>query len=204
VTETIDGTHAAVIVETLEHEGDYTDDVVAVVQTPDDVWYGVYAQSRKRLLKPGKSTDNFEFAGWVEENALDLAAGLGEGYHFGEWYGTGIQRAYGLDHKRFALFNVGRWHDQQANGCGPDVVPECCSVVPVLAVGAFVPETWNEALADLNQDGSAAAPGFDNPEGIVVFHSAARQSFKVTLEGDESRKGVYKGMHAKQGETATA
>jgi hypothetical protein len=196
VTEKIDGTNGAVIVETMEHEGDYTDDAVAIVQAPDDVWYAVYAQSRKHLLQPGKQSDNFGFAGWVKENALALAAGLGEGYHFGEWYGSGIQRAYGLDHKRFALFNVGRWHDQQANGCGPDVVPECCSVVPVLAVGAFKPETWDAALGDLAADGSAAAPGFDNPEGIVVFHSAARQSFKVTLEGDESPKGVYKGMHS--------
>lgn len=28
------------------------------------------------------------------------------------------------------------------------------------------------------------------PEGIVIFHTAARQMFKVTIENDESPKGA--------------
>jgi len=197
-TEKIDGTNSAVIVEILEHEGDYTDDAVAIVQAPNDVWYGVYAQSRKRLLRPGKSTDNFGFAGWVQENALELAAGLGEGYHYGEWWGSKIQRGYGLTdgERRFSLFNVSRWHDQQANGCGEETVPDCCSVVPVLATGTTINAVAEGAVAMLEDNGSFAAPGFQDPEGVVVYHTAARQTFKVTLEGDESPKGIFKGMHA--------
>ncbi len=38
--------------------------------------------------------------------------------------------------------------------------------------------------------GSKAAPGFDNPEGVVVFHTANSSLFKVTLEGDEKPKGA--------------
>ena len=34
---------------------------------------------------------------------------LGPGRHFGEWWGHGIQRNYGLKEKRFSLFNVQRW-----------------------------------------------------------------------------------------------
>lgn len=195
-TEKIDGTNSAVIVEALEHEGDYTDDVVAVVQAPNDVWYGVYAQSRKRLLKPGKSTDNFGFAGWVEENALELAAGLGEGYHYGEWWGGKIQRGYGLEEKRFSLFNVSRWHDRDANGMGEAVTPEGVYVVPVLATGTTINAVAEGAIAMLEDNGSFAAPGFDSPEGVVVYHTAARQTFKVTVEGDDAAKGVYKGMHS--------
>jgi hypothetical protein len=37
--------------------------------------------------------------------------------------------------------------------------------------------------------GSRAAPGYDKPEGIVVYHTASRSMYKVTLEGDEKPKG---------------
>jgi hypothetical protein len=38
-------------------------------------------------------------------------------------------------------------------------------------------------LRSLQVNGSHAAP-FMNPEGIVVFHSASRQLYKLTLEKD--------------------
>lgn len=197
-TEKIDGTNSAVIVQELEHEGDYTDDALALVQTPDNRWLAVYAQSRKRLLLPGKSTDNFGFAAWAKEHALELAVGLGEGYHYGEWWGGKIQRGYGLEEKRFSLFNVTRWYDIHANAddFGSEPAPECCHVVPVIATGTNINAVAEGAIAELEECGSFAAPGFDNPEGVVIFHTAARQTFKVTLEGDESPKGIYKGMHS--------
>lgn len=37
--------------------------------------------------------------------------------------------------------------------------------------------------------GSVAAPGFMKPEGIIVYHSAARSYFKMTLEKDSEPKG---------------
>lgn len=51
VTEKIEGTNAAIGV------------------TEDGI---VYAQSRKRLIQPGKNTDNAGFAGWVKENEDEL------------------------------------------------------------------------------------------------------------------------------------
>lgn len=157
ITEKIDGTNACVLVP-------------ATLDIP------LAAQSRTRIITPGKSTDNFGFAGWVEEHADELR-GLGPGYHYGEWYGSGIQRGYGLDHKRFALFNVDRWTDAR---------PDCCDVVPMLArcsmSNAGAQAQWSlEWLAD---GGSYAVPGFDKPEGIVIYHQAARTAFKMTLEGD--------------------
>jgi len=196
-TEKIDGTNTAVIIQELEHEGDYDESTaLAIIQVPDERWFAVYAQSRKRLLTVGKSTDNFGFAAWVKEHALELAAGLGEGYHYGEWWGGKIQRGYGLEEKRFSLFNAGRWKDSEGNGLGTDLVPECCYVVPVIATGTNISAVAEGALAELKECGSFAAPGFDNPEGIVVYHTAARQTFKVTCEDDESPKGIYKGMHS--------
>jgi hypothetical protein len=43
----------------------------------------------------------------------------------------------------------------------------------------------------LRLDGSYAAPGYMKPEGIVVYHTAAKQMFKVTIENDEQPKGTH-------------
>lgn len=199
-TEKIDGTNAAVIVEVVPDGVDPKDDAIAVVLGAEQT-FAVYAQSRKRLLQPNspanKAADNFGFAAWVRDNAPALAGGLGEGYHYGEWWGSGIQRGYGQPAgvRHFSLFNSGRWHDAEANGVGPDACPECCRVVPVIAVGNNITAVAEAAMETLVDNGSFAAP-FDNPEGIVVYHTAARQSFKVTVENDESPKGIFKGMHA--------
>lgn len=45
-------------------------------------------------------------------------------------------------------------------------------------------------LMRLRADGSVAAPGFMRPEGVVVYHTAARVLFKVTLEKDAEHKGA--------------
>lgn len=51
------------------------------------------------------------------------------------------------------------------------------------------PAVWS-CLQNLRIAGSVAAPGFDRPEGIVVYHTAANQCFKVTLENDEMPKAL--------------
>jgi hypothetical protein len=95
VTEKIDGTNAQVAV--VELDG---------YSAPGAVWEGdglaIYAGSRTRWITP--KADNFGFAAWVRDNAEELAT-LGPGNHFGEWWGAGIQRRYGLTDKRFSLFN---------------------------------------------------------------------------------------------------
>ena len=152
--------------------------------TVDGVSYAVAAQSRSRLITPGKQTDNYGFAGWVYENAEMLARTLGPGIHFGEWWGQGIQRRYGLDHKKFSLFNVARWAHLETQS--PD---RSLGVVPVLFEGKFSTAWVSLALSHLIEDGSAAAPGFMNPEGLIVFHKASGAWFKVTIENDEEPKG---------------
>lgn len=156
ITEKIDGTNGCV-----------------VVGEDGSVW----AQSRSRIIVP--TADNFGFAGWVEKNA-DTLRDLGPGYHYGEWWGVGIQRGYGLTERRFSLFNVARWGESR---------PACCGVVPVLYRGMSLNEGANVALHDLREHGSTAAPGFMKPEGIIAYHTAGNLYFKATLEKDDEHKG---------------
>lgn len=175
VTEKIDGTNAQICV--LD-EG------------------AVLAGSRTRWITP--TDDNFGFARWVAEHEDELRSGLGPGRHFGEWWGAGIQRRYGLTEKRFSLFNVARWSDDPADrGIDPATGdpraprPSCCGIVPVLYRGPFETSNIETILAQLKAEGSHAAPGFMNPDGIVVWHEAARVLFKKTLDGD-GHKGARK------------
>ena len=157
ITEKIDGTNAQVFVD---------DDGTV---TPG---------SRSRFLT--LEEDNFGFAAWVAKHAGDLRE-LGPGRHFGEWWGAGIQRRYGLTEKRFSLFNVSRWGETR---------PACCHVVPVLYRGLFTTDAVEAAIGDLRAHGSRAAPGFMRPEGVIAFHIAANVGFKVTLDRDSEPKGI--------------
>lgn len=140
----------------------------------------VLAGSRKRWITP--EDDNFGFARWVKEHEDELREGLGIGRHFGEWWGLGIQRRYGLQEKRFSLFNVERWGDHNPP-------PACCSVVPILYRGPFTDDATIGAMDLLRKQGSVAATGFPDPEGIVIYHYATKTLFKRTFEYDEAGKG---------------
>lgn len=169
VTEKIDGTNAQVFI---------AEDGVTVL-----------AGSRTRWITP--EADNFGFAAWVRDNRDELLK-LGPGRHFGEWWGSGIQRGYGLPkgERRFSLFNVSRWADEAAR-------PACCHVVPTICRGIFETNAVVGALSFLRMSGSAAAPGFMKPEGVIVFHTASNSGFKVTLEKDEEPKSAVE-WRAKQ------
>lgn len=160
ITEKIDGTNAQILI------------------TPGGQ---VFAGSRNRWLTP--ASDNYGFAKWVRDNQTELLK-LGEGRHFGEWWGQGINRNYGLDYRKFSLFNVDKWSN-------PYIRPLCCDIVPILAdTENFTDSDLSVALDKLAQMGSLAAPGFYKPEGIVVFHTASNTLFKKTIEGDEKPKGL--------------
>lgn len=204
ITEKIDGTNAAVIIEPIDdYAGRLANDGVPI--SPDVVVragqaYAIQAQSRKRLIFPGKQTDNYGFAGWVRSNAEELVDLLGVGRHFGEWWGSGIARNYGLVGQRnFSLFRPrAGWSPVRLSP--PDGMTEdsVVDIVPVLYQGPFLPledmdiepTPWHQALWELRNTGSVAAPGFMRPEGIMIYHTAAGQYFKVTVEKDEVPKEV--------------
>ena len=161
ITEKIDGTNAQILI---------TEDGQMLVG------------SRTRWITP--ESDNFGFAAWCRDNREQLLK-LGPGRHFGEWWGQGIQRGYGLTEKRLSLFNVARWQN--------DPLPPCVGIVPVLYRGEFSTIECHYALAKLSDNGSLAAPGFMRPEGIVCFHVAGNVGFKKTIEKDEEPKGKHGG-----------
>lgn len=155
--------------------------------------YSVRAGSRNRWLTPDR--DCHGFSKWVEENVFELVK-LGVGRHFGEFWGGSIQRGYGQVEKRFSLFNTSKWHTledspEYGGGIYKDSLTcyECpsCHVVPVLYEGAFDVDEIDHALEVLRKHGSRAAPGYMNPEGIIVYHTAASSMFKVTF--DDNPKG---------------
>lgn len=183
ITEKLDGTNAQIYIELRanvpQDELDSANAPFLSVQK-DGIDYVMLAGSRSRWLGKGKD-DNFGFGEWVGKYSEELLK-LGPGRHFGEWYGKGIQRGYGLTNKRFSLFNVSRWAEAVDR-------PVCCYVVPTLYKGPFTEESIYIALDALKTGGSVAAPGFMDPEGIVVFHTAANTLFKKTFKGDEKGKG---------------
>jgi hypothetical protein len=189
VTEKIDGTNGQVKIVPAGADGDQPNwDRTASVLL-NGVRYDIYAGSRSKWITP--NADNYGFARWVYEHADELLQ-LGEGAHFGEWWGSGIQRRYGLTEKRWSLFNVGRWRDpgDQLASADAVLVPLCCNVVSILSRGIGLSHCIEEALSMLRLQGSFAAPGFMQPEGIVAFHTHSRTLFKVTLERDQEPKSM--------------
>lgn len=195
ITEKIDGTNAQVAI--VPSIADGVIDAFDVLAERDG--FCLRAGSRNRWITP--EADNFGFSAWAKAHADELWT-LGEGRHFGEWWGSGIQRGYGLPkgEKRFSLFNVARWHQV---GAEPYVsvsgepriepklsaeAPACCSVVPVLYRGEFTTEAVGTQVERLKTLGSVASPGFMNPEGVVCYHVAANLYFKKTLEKDAEPK----------------
>lgn len=208
ISEKLDGTNAAVVIASVTYGGFTTPldqpEVVAHVVLSGDREYAVFAQSRTRFITPGKSTDNYGFAAWVQRNAEALVETLGEGTHFGEWWGAGIQRGYGLKggDKRFSLFNTKRWASDEGLQAIGDSGIAGLDVVPVLYEGPFNQRNIDGTVFDLSYNGSVAAMGFMRPEGVVVFHTASRESYKVTLENDAAPKGAA--GHALDEEKVTA
>ncbi len=145
ITEKIDGTNACVIVRDGEVVG---------------------FQSRNRLIKPGD--DNMGFAFWGHENREALAT-LGDGYHYGEWAGPGIQKnPHMLEEKTFFLFNTFR---------PAESLPECVKQVPVLYQGPFSPHATQQAMLYLWTE--AKEQGYQ-PEGVIIYFHDSRTYMKDT------------------------
>lgn len=180
VTEKIDGTNAQIF---IGEDGQ------------------VLVGSRTRWITP--EDDNFGFAAWVHKHKEELVSGLGPGRHFGEWWGAGIQRRYGQTEKRFSLFNTMRWC---VHGAVPAVIPSadprivkyqrelpsCVGLVPVLYQGPMDDFDVHVAIKKLAENGSVAAPGFMDPEELVIFHIAGGIGFKKTVKKDEIPKALQK------------
>ncbi len=151
ISEKIDGTNACIVIEDNEIVG---------------------VQSRKRFITP--EDDNYGFAQWVEENKVGLLA-MGDGHHYGEWAGVGIQKnPLKLEKKHFFLFNTFRWNENNPNR------PECCDVVPVLYQGELKPDTIPTLLDRMKDDNVTH-------EGVVVYFHAFRKYTKHTIKSPDGK-----------------
>ena len=181
VTEKIDGTNACIA---IGEDGEFL------------------TGSRTRWITP--ESDNYGFSKWAHDHKTELLT-LGAGLHFGEWWGSGCQRGYGLPNgeKRLSLFNVTRWclhgeEPQQIHTADPrivkmqDVLPSCVGLVPVLWRGNMDDLQLGDIIDSLRNSGSRASPGFDRTEGVVIFHVAGNVLFKKTIDKDNEPKSKQK------------
>lgn len=182
ITEKLDGTNACIVIYNGE----------------------VRAQSRKRLITP--DDDNYGFARWVYDNAGVLTDTLGYGYHYGEWFGEGIQKnPLGIEGKRFALFHATKYTEQ--NGYDLNKV-DGLETVPLLFHGQANASTIPTVLSDLltygtkvvgakAEDVRSGIPGLETEvvyrkaaeaEGIIVWHKETQQKYKILLKDDAFHK----------------
>lgn len=189
ITEKIDGTNSCVLIEPYVGGNQHPQSLL-VVDIEGNKWE-VAAQSRTRLIDP--KNDNMGFAKYVWDNAAAFVLTLGAGRHFGEWWGSGIQRGYGLPkgEKRFSLFNTHRWA-HLSHVIPLTSVPNLYRV-PILYKGPFDTEKIVETKQTLQDGGSWAALTFPRPEGVVVFHEASQHAYKSLLEGDDLHKWQQEG-----------
>lgn len=203
VTEKLDGTNACVIFERLDMidapdiEGWMPNRALRVFDDAG-IHYAVYAQSRNRLITP--SSDNAGFAKWVEQNYQQIFYVLGEGRHYGEWWGQGVGRKYDMTEKVFSVFNTAGWYKQEDNGDS-----RCARVgltginircVPVLATTTFNEDRIREVADKLRIAGSFATAewtgkAFSKPEGICIYHKAADTIFKYTFDSNDQHKWEF-------------
>jgi len=208
-------TNAGQPVISLRDNNVTAEEIGAVALVESDDWlirHAVFAQSRTRFIT--QKNDNYGFAAWVQRNAEALVETLDAGTHFGEWWGNGIQRKYGEPRKHFSLFNTAAWGDfdhpdTNSTDLMDDDVP-ALGVVPVLYQGPYSQEAIDTALESLRRNGSYASPGWGTDyatgkaaaEGIVIFHHASREMYKITFEGDESPKAIPRDQHGNALEAA--
>ena len=168
ITEKLDGTNAQIFI--------------------GDDFQTMLVGSRNRWLDV--KNDNHGFYRWAMAHQDDLLK-LGPGRHYGEWWGSGIQRKYGLtgNDKRFSLFHP-KWEKILAGRkLGGLPIPDGLGWVPILYQGPFLTREVEDQIFRLRTFGSVCSPGFMDPEGVVVYHEAAGQYFKVTVVGDDKPKG---------------
>lgn len=134
----------------------------------------MFVGSRKRWVFP--HDDNFGFALWANDNYEELLDIFGpNSTTYGEWWGRGIQRGYGLGVRNFSPF----WPISAPRTLSDGSTVE---TVPIIWRGDFSQVAVEMAIAQLRSYGSLAAPGFMQVEGVVVQFDHNRTRFKVVID----------------------
>jgi len=194
ITEKLHGTNASVHIYTKDMGEEILDDEKDFL-VPQAPFFNEYI-----IVRPAKRSgfltladDNFGFAKFIAERKDQLSEELGLGTFFGEFVGPGINGGCGLDHKRFALFDVLKFSPGELD------LPEDVDFVPILFKGRQLETMATNvalSLASLKTGGSKYSKGFETPEGIVIsLLGANNETFRIkhTFEPEEvAWQGVKK------------
>ncbi|KAB8035887.1 hypothetical protein GCL60_16790 [Silvanigrella paludirubra] len=131
--------------------------------------------SRTRWITP--QDDNYGFAKFIHENKEEFIDKLGEGYHYGEWVGFGINSGEGLDNRNLILFDWQKFHNKP--------LPERTNTIPVLYHGEINFNIINEKMEYLKNNGSELVKGFMNVEGIVIDINGVK--YKKVFNPEETK-----------------
>jgi hypothetical protein len=154
ITEKLDGTNACVIIENGEIVG---------------------VQSRKRMINV--DDDNYGFASYISQNE-ELILKLGDGYHYGEWCGLGIQKnPHNLDAKYFYLFDTRRWNTDNEP-------PEGIRRTRTLYTGTLNSNTVEDCMKQLEL---YAEENNYKAEGVVVRYILLRINEKHTFKNSKGK-----------------
>lgn len=132
----------------------------------------------KRTSYITPENDNYGFAAFVHKHKEEFISKLGEGRHFGEWAGLGINSGEGLKDKVFVLFDFWKFPETRE-------LPPGCMTVPVLYQGQIDLAKIDEVMNNLKTNGSKLVPGFMRPEGVVI--SAFGVRYKKVFEAEETQ-----------------
>ncbi len=135
----------------------------------------IKAGSRTRWLC--EDDDNYGFAKFVNANREELIGILGEGRHYGEWAGPGINSGEGLSEKTLCLFNWRRWMEKP--------LPHRVTVVPLLYKGGISLDVIGNVMARLKESGSFLVPNYMKPEGVVIELDG--QFYKNVFDNEETK-----------------
>lgn len=111
---------------------------------------------------------------------------------YGEWFGCGIQRGYGLKDKFFMPFSF-FYGEKLIEYQVPNVITP-----NIMYTGKFSMEVVNTCMQQLKLNGSGVVKDYKQPEGIVIFFPKYNFRLKETFNGAKWKDGSPKSEHDKK------
>ena len=112
---------------------------------------------------------------------------------YGEWFGKGIQRGYGLDDKYFMPFSSFYAEHMIKAGIPNIMMPN------IMYTGKFSLEVVDNCMNCLTSGSfHNLITNYDNPEGIVIYFPKYNFRLKQTFEGSKWERNITKSEHDKK------
>lgn len=114
-------------------------------------------------------------------------------YIYGEWFGKGIQRGYGLDEKYFMPFSSFYAEHMIKAGIPNIMMPN------IMYTGKFSLEVVDNCMNRLTSGGfHTLITNYDYPEGVVIYFPKYNFRLKQTFEGSKWERNITKPEHDKK------